>query len=91
MRNESCRAYIGLDNMAGEQTAARKRHASDVNDVVNRVSGSTKKGKKLKIGQDTNGYFYITFVDGGKLPKMLYGRFVRYDEAENKIKLYLKE
>lgn len=70
---------------------AGKRHASDDADVINRVAGSTKKGKRMKIGQFDNGYFYISFVDGGKLPNNLKGRYTNYDVAQLAVDRYLGE
>lgn len=66
-----------------------KRHATDDADIINKVAGQTKRGKKLKVGQYASGYFYITFVDGGKLPKTLLGRYTNYTLAQQDIDLYL--
>lgn len=68
-----------------------KRHASDAAEIINRVAGATKKGKRMKIGQYTNGYFYISFVDGGKLPNNLKGRYTNYDIAQLAVDKYLGE
>lgn len=66
-----------------------KRHATDDADIINKIAGATQKGKQLKIGQYTSGYFYVTFNDGGKLPKTLKGRFTNYLLAQEAIDLYL--
>ena len=75
--------------MARLQTMARERHASAGSDVINQIVGTTKNGKSIKVGQDANGYFFVKYVGGGQLPRALVGRFTRYEEAANKILLYL--
>jgi len=69
----------------------RKRHASGGADIINRIAGTTKKGKRMKVGQYTNGYFYISFVDGGRLPNHLKGKYTNYDVAQLAIDKYLGE
>jgi hypothetical protein len=68
-----------------------KRHATGAADIINRVAGATKKGKRMKIGQYTNGYYYISFVDGGKLPNNLKGKYTNYDIAQHAVDKYLGE
>ena len=68
----------------------RKRSSSDVNDIVKKVVGKTKKDKELIIDQYSNGMFFIKFSTGGKLPPTLKGRYVRYEAARNAIEYYLE-
>ena len=77
--------------MARPQTAARERRASEENDCIGQVLGKTKRGKHVVVGQDTNGYYYIKFTTGGQLPKVLRGRFRRYEDAALKVQVYLEQ
>jgi hypothetical protein len=66
-----------------------ERLTSEENDITQRIVGETSKGKSLRVGQYTTGYYYVTFTTGGKIPQSLSGRFMRYEEAEGAIKAYL--
>ncbi len=68
----------------------RKRSSSDASDITKKVAGSTKRGKDFIIDQNTSGYFFIKFSDGGKLPKTMKGRFTKYEEAQYVIDSYLR-
>lgn len=67
----------------------RKRLILEESDVSQRVVGETKQGKELKVGRYNSGMHYIYFADGGQIPRMLSGKYLRYEEAADAIQLYL--
>jgi len=71
--------------------AELKNQGSDENNITKRVAGVTKGNKKLIIDMNAQGYFFIKFKNGGKLPSSLTGRYTRYEFAERDIARYLKE
>ena len=50
---------------------------------------ATPKGHELTVEADDYGLFYVTFPNGGVLPKSLAGKFTERFRAEQAIKLHL--
>lgn len=58
-------------------------------DISDQVVGKTKRGKEIVVFQTRQGYHEIKFLNGGKLPKEMVGKFIRYEDALNAVNQYL--
>ena len=67
----------------------REKSTTDGNDITKKVAGTTSKKKKVVIDQNTHGYYFIKFADGGQLPKQFKGRFTKYEFAQHVVDAYV--
>ncbi len=49
--------------------------------AVGSVIAETKRGKKIRLHQYPFGLYWLSFADGGKMPRSLAGRFTHPEDA----------
>ncbi len=89
MLKDLSKVHIQSEAKSGEHMIPRKKSTSDENDITKRVAGTTKSGRNIVIDQNIQGLYFCKLDGKGSIPKVLKGRFTRYDAAQNAIDSYL--